>query len=175
MLSSTLRINTVIFTYDMGHPTKRLQNDGKGLISRLQTKQTFCMKKVLLFIFASLMFATSATYATAQTVNPPKRKQEQIPIRDQTPPPTPPMTLSAMATVEACYTPDLALLELWFNREVGVVTVRLKDNMTGYTLVQYTCNSSLEPQVCLNIALDAGFYTLQIIGSDYEGSGDFDL
>ncbi|CVI66376.1 MULTISPECIES: DUF3244 domain-containing protein [unclassified Alistipes] len=131
------------------------------------------MKKLLLFVAASLLFVASATAATVQPLDPPKKEQD-IPITDKTPP-TPPMTTSAQATVEAHYTTDLALLEIWFNRNVGTVTVSVTDNSTGRTLTRYTCDSSLEPQVCLNVALEAGFYTLHIIGSDYEGYGDFDL
>ncbi len=132
------------------------------------------MKKFLLLAVASLLLAASASSATVQPLTPPKKTQS-IPITDKNLPPPPTTTLSAEATVEACYTTDLALLELWFNREVGVVTVSLTDNMTGRTLISYTCDTSMEPQLCLSVALDAGFYTLHIIGSDYEGYGDLDL
>lgn len=130
------------------------------------------MKKIVL-VLVSLFVLTAQAFASGLNINPPKPTKE-IPIKEGKPKPGP-MPTSLENTVEARYTADMELLEVYFNQEVGNATISLIDNMTGQTLIAYTCDSTLEPQVYLNIALDAGYYSLRIIGPDYEGYGDFDL
>lgn len=130
------------------------------------------MKKIVLILVA-LFVAAAPTIASELHVDPPKPSKE-IPINEGKPKPGPVPT-SLENTVEARYTAEISLLEVYFNREIGSATISLIDNMTGQTLIAYACDSALEPQIYLNIALDAGFYSLRIIGPDYEGYGDFDL
>lgn len=132
------------------------------------------MKKLILFLIVSFAVAAPQSAAFAQLTPP---KKQGIPIDDGKyhPQPDIPTPTSLTATVEASYDAEFSLLEVVFNREVGKVTISLTDNTTGRTLIAYTCDSAIEPQVLLNLALGTGYYTLRIEGSDYEGYGDFEL
>lgn len=135
-------------------------------------KKSFLFVAILLsglFISDDVAFAASITLQESET--------EEIYIRDlilhggkgteQ--------TRSAKATVEAWYNPAESLLELSFNEEVGNVTVYVLNGM-NQCIASYDCNTAMDSIVYMNVNMSEGdIYTIQIVGSNYEGLGYLNL
>lgn len=84
-------------------------------------------------------------------------------------------TRSAGETVDAWYTPTGNLLELTFHEGVGNVTVYVLNGM-NQCIASHSCNTTIESIVYMTVNMSEGdIYTIQIIGSNYEGFGTLNL
>ena len=67
------------------------------------------------------------------------------------------------------------MLELSFNEEVGNVTVYVLNGM-NQCIASYNCNTTIESIVYMTVNMSEGdIYTIQIVGSNYEGIGTLNL
>lgn len=99
---------------------------------------------------------------------------EEIVIRDIQTPPITERPRSAAPIINAYYSADTDLLEIYFNYCIGTVTINVLD-ATQQCIARYTCNTNTEGEVYLTPSLSPGeTYTLHIVGSDYEGIGYLD-
>lgn len=138
------------------------------------------MKKSFLFVFVAILLSGlffAGDVASAASITLQDSETEEIYIRDvkrrggkETG-----QTRSAEATVAAWYDPAGSLLELSFNEEVGNVTVYVLNGM-NQCIASYNCNTTIESIVYMTVNMSEGdIYTIQIVGSNYEGIGTLNL
>lgn len=85
--------------------------------------------------------------------------------------PSTPRPRSATPLIDSYYSADMNLLEIYFNYEVGTVTINILDGMQR-CIVKYTCNTETEAEVFMNLSLlPDDTYTIHIVGREYEGVG----
>lgn len=134
------------------------------------------MKKIYLLTMAFILavaIITPAYMMTSNAESKPRPTTEEIAIRDVKWPSTPTRPRSAAPMVNAYYSGDISMLEIYFNYYVGTVKISILDGMQQ-CVAQYTCNTEFEGVVFMNLSLSADDqYTIHIVGKEYEGVGYF--
>lgn len=134
------------------------------------------MKKIYLLTMVFILAVATITPAymmTSKAESKPRPTTEEILIRDVKWPSTPTRPRSAAPMVNAYYSGDMSMLEIYFNYYVGTVKISILDGMQQ-CVAQYTCNTEIEGEVFLNLSLSPDEeYTIHIVGSEYEGVGYF--
>ena len=144
----------------------------------LKTLTNSIMKKTFLYVVILLsgLFISSGE-ASAVSIALQDSETEEIYIRDvkRLGGKGTGQTRSAEATVAAWYDPAGSMLELSFNEEVGNVTVYVLNGM-NQCIASYNCNTTIETIVYMTVNMSEGdIYTIQIVGSNYEGIGTLNL
>lgn len=131
-----------------------------------------------IYLFAMILLVAAATVSPAYTMprintDGEPLSTEEIMIRELTAP-TIRQPRSATPIINAYYSADTDLLEVYFNYCIGTVTINVLD-ATQQCIARYTCNTNTEGEVYLTPSLSPGeTYTLHIVGNDYEGIGYLD-
>lgn len=133
------------------------------------------MKKIYLLTLAFILAVATITPAyvmTSTAESKPQPTTEEIVIRDvRYPPVTRPRSVAPI--INAYYSGDMSMLEIYFNYYVGTVKISILDGMQQ-CVAQYTCNTEIEGEVFLNLSLSPEEeYTIHIVGNEYEGVGYF--
>lgn len=132
-----------------------------------------------IYLFAMMLLVAAATVFpayTTPTMNTDGDEQttREIVIRDIQSPKDFDRPRSAAPIINAYYSADTDLLEVYFNYCIGTVTINVLD-ATQQCIARYTCNTNTEGEVYLTPSLSPGeTYTLHIVGNDYEGIGYLD-
>lgn len=134
------------------------------------------MKKIYLLVLAFLVAVATVSPAYMMTgavnISESQPTTKEIVIREIMAP-TVARPRTAMPFVNSYYSADMNMLEVYFNYYVGTVKISVLDGMQQ-CVAQYTCDTEVEGEVFLNIALSPeDTYTIHIKGADYEGIGDF--
>lgn len=131
-----------------------------------------------IYLFAMILLVAAATVSPAHStpiidVDSDEPTTREIVIRDLEFPPIR-QPRSAAPIINAYYSADTDLLEVYFNYCIGTVTINVLD-ATQQCIARYTCNTNTEGEVYLTPSLSPGeTYTLHIVGNDYEGIGYLD-
>lgn len=132
-----------------------------------------------IYLFAMILLVAAATVSPAYStpiidVDGEEPTTREIVIRDIQTPPITERPRSAAPIINAYYSADTDLLEVYFNYCIGTVTINVLD-ATQQCIARYTCNTNTEGEVYLTPSLSPGeTYTLHIVGNDYEGIGYLD-
>lgn len=131
-----------------------------------------------IYLFAMIFWVAATTVSPAYStpiidVDGEEPTTREIVIRDLEFPPIR-QPRSATPIINAYYSADMDLLEVYFNYCIGTVTINVLD-ATQQCIARYTCNTNTEGEVYLTPSLSPGeTYTLHIVGNDYEGIGYLD-
>lgn len=129
------------------------------------------MKKIatILLALTAFLMVTSPAYGNWKI-----NSVTYVDVKEIRLPPIPPAGRSLAPKIEVVVDADSNLIQVDFHCNLGALTI-LVVNQMGQTITRYNCNTDFEPMAILSMPMDEGFYTIRIIGSEYEAEGYFTL
>lgn len=130
------------------------------------------MKKLLVLIIAALCCWTEGMCEMSTSKGGTRAQEVKIYVSDITV--SRPRPRSGLPIIEAEVDAMAGQLVMYFNYELGKVTVNVKNSM-GQVVSRYCCDTDMEPMAVIIIPTADDSYSVSITGENIEAYGNYDI